>query len=174
MKPLPGLAFYYAKKSYHGSDEWAPAGLEDIRQGEWTSLLIQQWRGARRDRGRTELTPLAFKCAFVTRGADGEVVVADAETFRSAHLSTPAHEALLELDPSEETYGRELADMLARGDVTINGVPVSLMGRAEVLELLSAMEVVKAREDKLLASSCSEVHWGIVQRRARERDAVTT
>lgn len=182
VKPLPGRAFYYAKKSYHSNGDWTTAGLEDIQYGEWTALLVQRWREVRRDRVGTgvfalidtEMTPLEFKCAFVTRGEDGEIVAADAETFRAANVPSPAHEALAELDPGEETYGRQLTDILARGDATIKGVPVSLMGRSEVLELLSAMEVVKAREDKRLASSWSKVHWGITQRRARESDSVTT
>lgn len=147
VKPLPGRAFYYAKKSYHSSGDWTTVGLEDIKQGEWTVLLVQQWRRVQefREVWRYEMTPLSFKCAFITRVADGENAIADAESFRSASRSSPVEDALRGLDPAEETYGRELADMLARGDGAINGVPVSLMGRAEVLELLSAMEVVKAR-----------------------------
>ncbi|KAG8157703.1 hypothetical protein KVR01_012365 [Diaporthe batatas] len=182
VKPLPGRAFYYAKKSYHSSRDWTTAGLEGIREGEWTALLIQQWRGVRRHKGgmgilslvTTDMDPFEFKCAFVTRGKDGEITAAGAETFRSANVPNPAHEALAKLDPGEETYGRQLTDILARGDANINGVPVSLMGRPEVLELLSAMEVVKAREDKLLASSWSKVHRGIMQRKARESDSVIT
>lgn len=123
---------------------------------------------------RYEMTPLGFKCAFVTRGEDGEIAAADAETLRSASVPHPAHEALAELDPGKETRGRQLTDMLARGDATINGAPVSLMGTSDVLELLGAMEVIKAREDKRLASSWSKVHWGIMQRTARECDGVTT
>lgn len=181
VKPLPGRAFYYAKQSYHSSGDWPTAGLEDIRQGEWTAFLIQQWREVPREIVTTgislitrEHTPLGFKCAFVTRGDDGEIVVADAETFRSTIVPSPAHEALVEADPGEETYGRELVNILGRGDATINGIPVSLMGRPEVLELLGGMEVVKAQEDKLLASSWSEVHQGITLRRARENETVAT
>lgn len=51
---------------------------------------------------------------------------------------------------------------------------VSLMGRDEVLELLGAMDVVKAREEVRLTNSWSKVHQGIKQRRAREREAEET
>lgn len=174
VKPLPGAAFYYAKKSYHCNIDWTTAALEEFEHGEWTAFLVQQWRQVRLDVRRTEMTPLGFKCAFVSRSADGEITVADAETFRSASRSTPADDALRELDPGEETYGRGLVDLLGRDGGAINGVPVSLMDRDEVLELLSAMEVVKAREDESLARSWSEVHSKMMQRRARERDAATT
>jgi hypothetical protein len=174
VKPLPGRAFYYAKQSYHCNIDWTTVGLEDIKQGEWAVLLVQQWRAVQRDMLRKEMTPLTFKCAFITRDADGEIAVADAETLRSANRSSPVEDAIRGLDPGEETYGQELAGMLARGAAAINGVPASLMGRAEVLELLGAMETVKAREDERLASSWSDVHSGIMQRRAMERDAVTT
>lgn len=149
-------------------------GLEEIKQGEWTVFLVQQWRRVQHDMCRSEMTPLGFKCAFVSRGPDGEVMVADPETFRSsARRSSPADEALRELDPGEEMYGRELANMLRRDNGAVNGVPVSLMARDEVLELLGAMEVVKAREDKRLANSWGDVHLSIMQRRARERDSKT-
>lgn len=120
------------------------------------------------------MTPLSFKCAFITRVADGGIAAADAESFRSANHSSPEEDALRGLDPTEETYGRQLATMLARGDGAINGVPVSVMGRAEALELLSAMEVVKAREDERLADSWSDVHRSIMQRRARENDSLSS
>lgn len=174
VKPLPGAAFYYAKKSYHCNIDWTTAALEEIKHGEWTAFLVQQWRRVQLDIRRTEMTPLGFKCAFVSRSADGEIMVADAETFRSASRSTPADDVLRELDPDEETYGRELVDLLGRDGAAINGVPVSLMGRDKVLELLRAMDVVKAREDERLARSWSEVHSKMMQRRARERDAATT
>lgn len=176
VKPLPGRAFYYAKKSYHSSGDWTAAALEDIKQGEWTVLLVQQWRAVKefREVWRYEMTPQSFKCAFITRAAGGEIALADAESFRSANRSSPVEDALRGLDPAEETYGRDLAAMLARRDGAINGVPVSLMGRAEVLELLSAMEVVKAREDERLADSWSDVHRGMMQRRARESGAVSS
>lgn len=175
VKPLPGRAFYYAKQSYHSSADWTTAALEEIKPGEWTALLVQQWRRVRHDDIRwTEMTPLGFKCAFVSRAADGEIAVADAETFRSASRPIPADDALHELDPGEETYGRELVDLLRGDGGNVNGVPVSLMGRAEALELLGAMDVVKTREDEWLASSWSEVHSGMMQRRARERDAAVT
>lgn len=174
VKPLPGRAFYYAKKSYHSSGDWTTAALEEIKPGEWTALLVQQWRRVLLDFPRTEMTPLGFRCAFVSRAPDGEIVVANAEKFRSASLSTPAGDARRELDPGEETYGRELVDLLRGGGGAVNGVPVSLMGKGEVLELLGAMDVVKAREDERLATSWGDVHLGILQRRARERDAAAT
>lgn len=93
------------------------------------------------------MTPLGFRCAFVSRGADGEITVADAETFRSARCPNPADDALRELDPGEETYGQGLMDLLGRDGGAVNGVPVSLMSRGEVLELLGAMDVVKARQE---------------------------
>lgn len=120
------------------------------------------------------MTPLSFKCAFVSRGADGELIAADAETFRSAGLSSPLDDALRGLDPGEETYGRGLVDLLGRDDGSVNGVRVSLMNRDDVLELLGAMDVVKAREDERLANSWSKVHSGLMQRRAREKEAATT
>lgn len=123
--------------------------LEEIRPGEWTALLVQQWRQVRPDDiRRMKMTPLSFRCAFVSRGADGELIAADAETFRSAGRLNPVHEdALRELDPGEETYGQGLVDLLGRDGGAVNGVPVSLMDRAEVLELLGALEVVKARQE---------------------------
>ncbi|KAL1861786.1 hypothetical protein Daus18300_008602 [Diaporthe australafricana] len=172
VKPLPGRAFYYAKASYHSSGDWTTVGLEEIKQGEWTTLLVQQWRRviSTQDLLMREIGPLGFQCAFVSRGADGAIVVADAEAFRSVTCSSPAYDALRALDPAEEAYGRRLADMLERGDGAIGGVPVSLMGRDEVLELLAAMDVVKAREEVRLTNSWSEVHQGIKLRRARERE----
>ncbi|KAG6357977.1 hypothetical protein INS49_013860 [Diaporthe citri] len=171
VKPLPGQAFYCAKKSYHCNIDWTTVALEEIKPGEWTAFLVQQWRQVPLDILRTETTPLGFKCAFVSRGADGEITVADAETFRSASRSTPVDDALRELDPGEETCGRDLVDLLGRDGGAINGVPVSLMGRDEVLELLGGMEVVKAREDERLARSWSEVHSKMMQRKARERES---
>lgn len=121
------------------------------------------------------MTPLSFKCAFVSRGADGELIVADAATFCSTGLPrNPLDDALRGLDPGEETYGRGLVDLLGRDDGSVNGVRVSLMNRDEVLELLGAMDVVKAREDERLANSWSKVHSGLMQRRAREKEAATT
>lgn len=149
VKPLPGRAFYHAKDAFHCCID-TTAALEDIRPGEWTALLVQQWRQVRLNhKRRTEMTPLGFRCAFVSRGADGEITLADAETFRSAGRSTPADDALRELDPGEETYGRGLVDLLGRDGGAVNGVPVSLMDRGEVLELLGAMDVVKARQELL-------------------------
>lgn len=174
VKPLPGAAFYYAKKSYHCNIDWTTVALEEIKHGEWTAFLVQQWHQVQLDIRRVEMTPLGFKCAFVSRSADGEIVVVDAEIFGSASRSTPVDDAIRELDPGEEAYGRELVDLLGRDGAAINGVPVSLMGRDEVLELLEGMEVVKAREDERLARSWSEVHSKMMQRRARERNAATT
>ncbi|KAI3402062.1 hypothetical protein diail_4036 [Diaporthe ilicicola] len=172
VKPLPGRAFYYAKKSFHCNGDWTTAGLEDIKQGEWTALLVQQWRQVFQGMGkRWEMTPLGFQCAFISRGADGEIAVAGADDFRCVACSSPVYDALRSLDPGEETYGRGLADMLEKGSGAIGGVPVSLMGRREVSELLGAMDVVKAREDVRLSNSWSEVHRGIKERRAREKEA---
>lgn len=174
VKPLPGRAFYYAKQSYHSSGDWTTAALEEIRRGEWTVLLVQQWRRVMREFPREDKNPLAFKCAFVSRGADGEITVADAQTFRSASRPSPADDALRSLDPDEWIYGQGLVDLLGQDDAAINGVPVSLMGRGDVLDLLAAMEVVKAREDERLARSWSDVHMRIMQRRAREKDSKTS
>lgn len=148
VKPLPSRAFHHAKNAFHCCLDTTVA-LEEIRPGEWTALLVQQWRQIRPDDiRRMKMTPLGFRCAFVSRGADGELIAADAETFRSAGRLNPAHEdALRELDPGEETYGRGLVDLLGRDGGAVNGVPVSLMDRGEILELLGALEVVKARQE---------------------------
>ncbi|KAJ0114401.1 hypothetical protein J7T55_010790 [Diaporthe amygdali] len=182
VKPLPGRALFYAKKSYHCNGDWTTVGLEAIKQGEWTAFLVQQWKQVRQapDPGmsclafKRDVFPVGFHCAFVSRGADGQIMVADPETFRSVSCSKPAYEALRALDPSEETYGRGLVDILKKGDGAINGIPASLMRRDEVLELLSAMDVIKTREEERLTNSWSNVHRGLKERRAREREAKTT
>lgn len=109
--------------------------MEDITAGGWTVVVAvnfvrQGFLGS----------PASFRCGFVSRNEQGDLVVADGAEFRRQLNSGQLYDRALAHDAGEERYGQNFVDLLVSDGPKIIGLPVSVYDSGEMVKLLDAVK----------------------------------
>lgn len=144
VKPSPGKAFFKAKMHIYSVLYPMDCALDAIKPGEWT-VLVTTNKASDHVCLKKEYCKgdVSFEFGFVSLDVQGDLVVVDAAEFRQLLSSGPAYEAAVALDAGEEDYGKEFVGLLASEERNIGWPPMSVLGRAEVME---AFDLVKRYE----------------------------